>query len=275
VSPFRSSAPITEDWENFRFEVDDGVATVTLNRPDKLNALTFGVYADLRDLVTELPHRGDAKVLVLAGEGRGFCSGGDVEEIIGELQRMKAAELLEFTRMTGGVVQALRSIPIPVVASINGVAAGAGSVLALASDFRLLARSASFRFLFTHVGLAGADMGSAYLLPRIVGTGRATQWLMLGDKVTAEEALAAGLATSVVEDEELPEETSKLARRLADGPALAYGATKALIQREQDMDLAGSIELEAMTQALLMLSHDHGEFYEAWRANRQPAWQGR
>jgi enoyl-CoA hydratase/carnithine racemase len=275
VSPFRSSAPLTDRWENFRFDIDDGVATVTLNRPDKLNALTFGVYADLRDLVTELPHRGDAKVLVLAGEGRGFCSGGDVEEIIGELQAMKAAELLEFTRMTGGVVQALRSIPIPVVASINGVAAGAGSVLALASDFRLLARSASFRFLFTHVGLAGADMGSAYLLPRIVGTGRATQWLMLGDKVTAEEALSAGLATSVVDDGELPGETAKLARRLADGPALAYGATKALIQREQDMDLAGSIELEAMTQALLMLSHDHGEFYEAWRANRQPAWQGR
>ena len=275
MSPFRSSAPITEDWQNFRFEVDDGVATVTMNRPDKLNALTFGVYADLRDLVTELPHRGDSKVLVLAGEGRGFCSGGDVEEIIGELQRMKAAELLEFTRMTGGVVQALRSIPIPVVASINGVAAGAGSVLALASDFRLLARSASFRFLFTHVGLAGADMGSAYLLPRIVGTGRATQWLMLGDKVTAEEALHAGLATSVVEDDELPEETSKLARRLADGPALAYGATKALIQREQDMDLAGSIELEAMTQALLMLSHDHGEFYKAWSEGRKPDWQGR
>jgi enoyl-CoA hydratase/carnithine racemase len=275
VSPFRASAPITDRWDNFRFEVDDGVATVTLDRPDKLNALTFEAYADLRDLVTELPQRGDAKVLVLAGEGRGFCSGGDVEEIIGELQKMKAGELLEFTRMTGGVVQALRSIPIPVIASINGIAAGAGSVLALASDFRLLADSASFRFLFTQVGLSGADMGSAYLLPRIVGVGRATQMLMLGEKVTAEEALSCGLATSVVPDDALREETGKLARRLADGPSLAYGATKALIQREQDMDLAGAIELEAMTQALLMLSHDHGEFYEAWRAKRPPAWQGR
>jgi enoyl-CoA hydratase/carnithine racemase len=275
VSPFRASAAITDDWEHFRFEVADGVATVTLDRPDKLNALTFDTYADLRDLVGELPRRGDVKVLVLAGEGRGFCSGGDVEEIIGELQRMKAAELLEFTRMTGSVVQALRSVPIPVIASINGIAAGAGSVLALASDFRLLARSASFRFLFTHVGLSGADMGSAYLLPRIVGVGRATQMLMLGDKVTAAEALAAGLATSVVADDELPETTAALARRLADGPSLAYGTTKALIQREQDMDLAGAIELEAMTQALLMLSHDHGEFYDAWKAKRPPDWQGR
>jgi enoyl-CoA hydratase/carnithine racemase len=275
VSPFRASAAITDSWEHFRFEVADGVGTVTLDRPDKLNALTFDTYADLRDLVGELPHRGDVKVLVLAGEGRGFCSGGDVEEIIGELQKMKAAELLEFTRMTGSVVQALRSVPIPVIASINGVAAGAGSVLALASDFRLLSRSASFRFLFTHVGLSGADMGAAYLLPRIVGVGRATQMLMLGDKVTAAEALAAGLATTVVADDALPETTAALARRLADGPSLAYGTTKALIQREQDMDLAGAIELETMTQALLMLSHDHGEFYEAWKAKRPPDWQGR
>jgi enoyl-CoA hydratase/carnithine racemase len=275
VSPFRASAPITDRWDNFRFEVDDGVATVTLDRPDKLNALTFDSYADLRDLVAELPQRGDAKVLVLAGEGRGFCSGGDVEEIIGELLKMEAAELLEFTRMTGAVVEALRTVPIPVIASINGVAAGAGSVLALASDFRLLARSASFRFLFTHVGLSGADMGSAYLLPRIVGAGRARQMLMLGDKVTAEEALAAGLASSVVSDDELPEATRALARRLADGPALAYGTTKALIQRELDMPLSGAIEMDAMTQALLMLSHDHREFHAAWSENRTPDWKGR
>jgi enoyl-CoA hydratase/carnithine racemase len=275
VSPFRASAAITERWEHFRFEVSNGVATVTLDRPDKLNALTFDSYADLRDLVAELPQRGDAKVLVLAGEGRGFCSGGDVEEIIGELLKMEAAELLEFTRMTGAVVEALRTVPIPVIASINGVAAGAGSVLALASDFRLLARSASFRFLFTHVGLSGADMGSAYLLPRIVGAGRATQMLMLGDKVTAEEALAAGLASSVVSDDELPEATRALARRLADGPALAYGTTKALIQRELDMPLSGAIEMDAMTQALLMLSHDHREFHAAWSENRTPDWKGR
>ena len=184
--------------------VHDGVATITLNRPEKLNALTFEAYAELRDLLAELPHRGDARVLVLTGEGRGFCSGGDVEEIIGELQRMEAAELLEFTRMTGAVVKALRECPLPVIAAVNGVAAGAGSVIALAADFRLLARSASFAFLFTKVGLAGADMGSAYLLPRIVGLGRATELLVLGDKVDAERAERIGLATQVVDDDELP-----------------------------------------------------------------------
>jgi enoyl-CoA hydratase/carnithine racemase len=275
LSPYRASPGFTETWEHFRFEVDDGVATVTLNRPEKLNALTFEAYADLRDLLGELPHRGDAKVLVIAGEGRGFCSGGDVEEIIGELQRMEAAELLEFTRMTGAAVRALRDCPLPVVASIQGIAAGAGSVIALASDFRLLGRAASFAFLFTRVGLAGADMGSAYLLPRIVGAGRATELLMLGDKVSAERALAIGLATDVVDDEALPDATRALARRLADGPALAYSATKTLITRELDMDLASSIELEASTQALLMLSADHREFYRAWSEGRKPAWTGR
>jgi enoyl-CoA hydratase/carnithine racemase len=275
MTPFRASAPLTSNWKHFGFAVDDGVATVTFNRPDKLNALTFDVYADLRDLVTELPHRGDARVLVIAGEGRGFCSGGDVEEIIGELQKMEAGELLTFTRMTGAVVQALRSIPLPVIASVNGIAAGAGSVLALASDFRVLARSAKFAFLFTRVGLAGADMGSAYLLPRIVGLGRATELLTLGDKIDAERSLAIGLATSVVDDDDLPATTTALARRLADGPALAFGTTKSLLSRELDMDLSSSIELEAMTQALLMQTHDHREFYKAWTEGRSPDWKGR
>jgi enoyl-CoA hydratase/carnithine racemase len=275
MTPFRASAALTERWEHVGFEVDDGVATVTLSRPEKLNALTFEAYADLRDLIAELPHRGDARVLVIRGEGRGFCSGGDVEEIIGALQRMEAAELLEFTRMTGAVVKALRECPLPVVAAVNGIAAGAGSVIALAADFRLLARSASFSFLFTRVGLAGADMGSAYLLPRIVGLGRATELLMLGDKVDADRALAAGLATDVVEDEALAERSAALARRLADGPAFAYSTTKVLLTRELDMDLGSAIELEAMTQALLMTSHDHGEFYRAWSEGRKPAWAGR
>ncbi|MHB1810270.1 MAG: enoyl-CoA hydratase family protein [Solirubrobacteraceae bacterium] len=275
MSPFRASAPLTERWEHFRFEVQDGVATVLFTRPDKLNALTFEVYADLRDLVLELPHRGDVRVLVIAGEGRGFCSGGDVEEIIGELQKMEAAELLSFTRMTGAVVRALRDLPLPVIAQIHGIAAGAGSVIALASDLRLLSSDAAFAFLFTRVGLAGADMGAAYLLPRIVGLGRASELLLLGDKVDADRALASGLATSVHAPEELADATSALARRLADGPALAYGTTKALLTRELDMDLASSIELEATTQALLMKSHDHAEFYAAWKDGRKPRWEGR
>jgi enoyl-CoA hydratase/carnithine racemase len=275
MSPFRASAGFTENWQHFEFTVADGVATVTLNRPDKLNALTFDSYADLRDLLAELPHRGDVRVLVITGRGRGFCSGGDVEEIIGELQRMEAAQLLEFTRMTGAVVKALRECPLPVIAAVNGVAAGAGSVVALASDFRLLARSASFAFLFTRVGLAGADMGSAYLLPRLVGLGRATELLVLGDKVSADRAEAIGLATQVVPDEELPGAAAALAKRLADGPALAYSTTKVLLTRELDMDLGSSIELEATTQALLMKSADHGEFYAAWSQGRSPQWTGR
>jgi enoyl-CoA hydratase/carnithine racemase len=275
VSPFRASAGFTERWENFELAVEDGVATVTLSRPEKLNALTFDVYADLRDLLGELPHRGDARVLVLTGQGRGFCSGGDVEEIIGELQRMPTAELLEFTRMSGAVVKAMRECPLPIVAAVNGVAAGAGSVLALASDFRLLARSASFAFLFTRVALAGADMGSAYLLPRLVGFGRAMELLVLGDEISAERAAELGLATQVVADDELPAAAGGLARRLADGPALAYSTTKVLLTRELDLDLAGAIELEALGQALLMQSEDHREFYAAWSGGRRPSWTGR
>ena len=275
MSPFRGSAGFTEDWRHFHFALDDGVATVTFSRPDKLNALTFDVYADLRDLLGELPHRGEARVLVLTGQGRGFCSGGDVEEIIGELQSMSAGELLEFTRMSGSVVKAMRDCPLPIVAAVNGIAAGAGSVLALASDFRLLARSAAFSFLFTRVGLAGADMGAAYLLPRLVGLGRATELLVLGDKVGAERAREIGLATEVVDDEELAGAAEALARRLADGPALAYATTKVLLTRELDLDLGGAIEIEALAQALLMKSDDFGEFYAAWSEGRKPAWTGR
>jgi enoyl-CoA hydratase/carnithine racemase len=275
VSPFRGSAAFTEEWKHFDFALDDGVATVTFSRPDKLNALTFDVYADLRDLLGELPHRGDARVLVLTGRGRGFCSGGDVEEIIGELRSMSAGELLEFTRMSGAVVKAMRDCPLPIVAAVNGVAAGAGSVLALASDFRLLARSAKFSFLFTRVGLAGADMGAAYLLPRLVGLGRATELLVLGEAVTAERAVEIGLATRLVDDGELVTEANALARRLADGPALAYATTKVLLTRELDLDLGGAIEIEALAQALLMKSDDFGEFYAAWSEGRKPAWTGR
>jgi enoyl-CoA hydratase/carnithine racemase len=275
MSPFRASAGFTERWDNFDLAIEQGVATVTLSRPERLNALTFDVYADLRDLLGELPQRGDTRVLVLTGQGRGFCSGGDVDAIIGELQRMGSAELLEFTRMSGSVVKAMRECPLPIVAAVNGVAAGAGAVLALASDFRLLARTASFAFLFTSVGLAGADMGAAYLLPRLVGLGRATELLVLGEELSAERALELGLAMQVVEDEELPAAARTLARRLAEGPALAYATTKVLLTRELDLDLGGAVEMEALAQALLMQSEDHREFHAAWTAGRRPAWSGR
>jgi enoyl-CoA hydratase/carnithine racemase len=275
VSPHRASAGFTDRWEHFGFELAEGIATVTFDRPDRLNALTFEAYADLRDLLAELPHREDARVLVITGKGRGFCSGGDVDDIIGALQKADARDLLDFTRMTGAVVQRMRECPLPIIASVNGVAAGAGAVIAMAADLRLLARSASFAFLFTKVGLAGADMGSAYLLPRLVGLGRATELLLLGESVTAERAVEIGLAGQVVEDGELPGATAELARRLAVGPGFALAGTKLLLSREQDMDLAGSLELEAMAQALLMTSTDHHEFYRAFTEGRDPKWTGR
>ena len=274
MSPFRASPSFTERWEHFDFALADGIATVTFQRPERLNALTFETYADLRDLLHELPHRQNVQVLVITGTGRGFCSGGDVTEIIGQLQGKNARELLEFTRMTGAVVQGLRDCPLPVIASVNGVAAGAGAVIALAADFRLLARSATFAFLFTRVGLAGADMGSAYLLPRLVGLAAATELLMLGESIDAERARVLGLANQVVDDDQLANATGDLARRLAEGPGLAYASTKLLLQRELDMSLAAALELEATTQALLMTSRDHAEFYEAFNEKRRPNWSG-
>lgn len=275
MSPFRASPGLTSSWEHFRFEVDDGVATVTFTRPGKLNALTFEVYADLRDLLAEIEHRDDVRVLVITGEGEGFCSGGDVNEIIGVLLEMDAKGLLEFTRMTGAVVERMRRLPLPIIAAVNGTAAGAGAVIALAADLRLLADTASLHFLFTRVGLAGADMGSAYLLPRLVGLGRATEILLLGDGVDSGAAVAMGLATRVVRSVDLPSETTELARRLADGPAMAHAVTKTLVSREQDMDLASAIELEAFTQALMMTTADHAEFYRAFTGKRPPEWTGR
>jgi enoyl-CoA hydratase/carnithine racemase len=276
MSPFRGSAGPTKEWQHFRFELDeDRVGTITFNRPDKLNALTFEVYADLRDLLGELPQREDVRALIITGTGRGFCSGGDVHEIIGKLLEMSPRELLEFTRMTGSVVQRMRECPLPIIAAVNGIAAGAGSVIALAADFRLLAASASFSFLFTRVGLAGADMGSAYLLPRLIGYGRATELLMLGERVDAQRALQIGLATAVLEDGALAPKARELAKRLSTGPALAYSTTKMLLSRELDLDLAGALELEAMAQALLMKSDDHAEFYQAFTAGRDPKWTGR
>jgi len=275
MTPFRATAGFTDDWKHFRFAVEDCVATVTFERPERLNALTFDVYADLRDLLAEIPHRDDVRALVITGEGRGFCSGGDVHEIIGELLKKDARELLDFTRMTGSVVQRMRECPLPIIASMNGVAAGAGAVIALAADFRIMATSSSLAFLFTKVGLAGADMGSAYLLPRLVGFSKATELLILGESLDAAAAADLRLAYKVVEDDELSGATAKLAMQLAQGPALAYASTKKLLTRELDMDLGGALELEAMTQALLMTTSDHAEFYAAFNEGREPKWTGR
>ena len=274
MSRFRASVPITEDWQHFDFAVADRVATVTLNRPEKLNPLTFESYADLRDLLAELPHRGDTDVLVIRGEGKAFCAGGDVNEIIGELIRMEPRDLVRFTRMTGEVIQAMRECPIPIIAGIQGMAAGAGSVIAIAADFRVVSASGKFAFLFTRVGLSGGDMGAAYLLPRVVGLGRATELLMLGDTIDAATADRFGLVSELVADDELDDAVARLAARLASGPALAHAQTKALITRELDMSLAGAMELDAMTQALLMTSDDHAEFHAAFNARRPPNWTG-
>ena len=275
MTPFRASAGFTESWKHLRVEIADGIATVTFDRPEKLNALTFDAYADLRDVLDELPHRDDVRALVITGAGRGFCSGGDVHEIIGALQGADQRRLLEFTRMTGAVVREMRECPLPIVAAVNGVAAGAGAIIALAADLRVLARSARFAFLFTKVGLAGADMGSAYLLPRMIGLGRATEVLMLGQDVPAERALEIGLVNDVVDDEALGEAARTLATTLAGGPALAYSVTKLLLAREQDMGLSGALELEAVAQALLLKSADHAEFYAAFKEGRDVTWTGR
>ncbi len=275
MSPFRASVPLTDKWEHFHFSAAGGVGTVTLDRPDKLNALTFEAYADLRDLLAELPHRGDTRVLVIRGNGRAFCSGGDVNEIIGATLSMSPDELLAFTRMSGEVIREMRDCPVPVIAAVHGMAAGAGAVIALAADFRVCTPAARFAFLFTKVGLSGGDMGAAYLLPRLVGLGHATRLLMLGDTVSAEEAARIGLISSLVEKDAFDDEVSALARRLASGPVQAYAQTKALLTREQDMSLSAAIELEAMTQALLMKGEDYAEFHAAFNAGRPPHWTGR
>jgi enoyl-CoA hydratase/carnithine racemase len=275
VTTVKSSLYIWGVTSGLGLSVADGVANVTLDRPDKLNALTFEMYAELRDLFLSLPHRPDVRVVVLRGSGRAFCSGGDVNDIIGATLAMAPRELLAFTRMTGELIRAMRDCPLPVIAAIGGMAAGAGSVLALASDFRVCTPAARFAFLFTKVGLSGADMGAAYLLPRLVGMGHATRLLMLGDTVDAEEAQRIGLVSYLVEAGLLEETVSSLAARLASGPAQAYAQTKALLTREQDMSLSAAVELEAQTQALLMTGQDYAEFHAAFTGKRAPRWQGR
>ena len=252
----------------FGYEEHDGIATITLNRPDRLNALTFEVYAELRDLFEALVARESAQVVIITGAGRGFCSGGDVDAIIGDLVKRDVGELLEFTRMTGALIANMRALPKPVIAAINGVAAGAGAVIALASDFRIAVPGASLAFLFTRVGLAGADMGAAYLLPRVVGLARATELLFLGDRVPAEDALRLGLFTKVVEPPALLDEARALASRLRSGPPFALAMTKRLLNRELDMDFATAIEAEAQGQAVCMLTPDFRAAYEAFTSRR-------
>ena len=260
---------------DYKFDVQDDIGLLTFTRPDVLNALTLELYAELRDRLRDLQTEARVKVLVLTGEGRAFCSGGDVEKIIGKLLDEDMRAHLEFTRMTGEVVHNMRRLDKPIIAAVNGIAAGAGAVLALASDLRMVAESASFSFLFTQAGLTGADMGAAYLLPRVVGMGRAAEILMLGDKIEATTAERIGLANRVVPDDELMTASMTLARRLAEGPSLALAATKRMIENEWNMDLAAALEGEAQVQALMMMGEDHKAFYTAFRNKGTPKFKGR
>jgi enoyl-CoA hydratase/carnithine racemase len=261
---------------DFRFERgSDGTAVLTLDRPDTLNSLTFAIYGQLERLFRELEDDETVKAIVLTGHGRGFCSGGSVEDIIGPLLETELDGTLTFTRMTGAVVRNMLRLGKPIVAAVNGIAAGAGAVLAHASDIRVLAQSAKFAFLFTKVGLTGADMGAAWLLPKVIGTGRAMELLMLGDKVPADECLRIGLANRVVADDQVLTESLALARRLAAGPGLALAMTKKMVWNEWPMDLEAAIEQEAQAQALLLRAHDHREFYNAWMERRDPRFLGR
>ncbi len=260
---------------DFLYEVSDGVAMLTFNRPDVLNALTFEVYAQFRDLLEELRYDDSVRVLVLTGKGKGFCSGGDVHDIIGELLKRDVKGHLDFTRMTGAVVQNMRLLDKPIIAALNGTTAGAGAVIALASDLRIASEKAKFAFLFTKVGLTGADMGAAYLLPRVIGQGRAFELLLLGDAVDAVTAERYGLVNRVVPHKEVVSAAMEWAKRLAAGPTLAISMTKRLINNEWNMDMVSAIESEAQAQALMLMGEDHRLFYEAFKEKVQPKFTGR
>lgn len=256
--------------QHVRWSLQDGIGTITLSRPDRLNALTFDIYAELRDLFQQLRTESDVRVVILTGEGRGFCSGGDVHEIIGQLFDRDMKGLLEFTRMTGQVVVNIRRCPQPVIAAINGTCAGAGGMLALACDIRVAADSAKFAYLFTRVGLSGADMGACQLLPRMVGWGNAAKILMTGDPFPASEALRLGLVQDVVALDRLASAAHDLAKRLATGPAFSLAMTKTMMNNEASMSLEEAIESEAQAQAICMQHPDFREFYDAWREKREP-----
>jgi enoyl-CoA hydratase/carnithine racemase len=255
---------------SFLYEERGPIAWITLNRPDRLNALTFEVYSELAETMERLERRNEVRVVVISGSGKGFCSGGDVNDIIGELFSRDIMGLREFTRLTCDLVLRIRSIHKPVIASINGMAAGAGAVIALASDIRIAADSARIAFLFVKVGLAGADMGAGFLLPRVVGFGKATELLFGGDSMTAEEAARIGLFNKVVPGHKLEEETLRWAGRLAAGPSMAIGMTKAALNTELGMDLHKALQAEAETQAICMLGPDFKEAYQAFVEKRAP-----
>lgn len=258
--------------ESFLYRLDDetGVATLTLNRPDRLNALTFQVYDELRRTFYDLNQAEGVRAVVITGSGKGFCSGGDVEDIIGALFQYDYEGLLEFTRMTCDLILAIRQCRRPVVAALNGTVAGAGAVIATACDVRIAAESAKIAYLFTKVGLSGADMGASWLLPRIVGLGKATELLMSGDFVSAEEAHRIGLYNRVVSQEELLSEATAFAEHLARGPSFALEITKDALNREASVDLASALEAEAQAQAACMLNPNFREAYDAFVEKRPP-----
>jgi enoyl-CoA hydratase/carnithine racemase len=255
-------------YSNFVFENADGIATIRLNDPEKLNALTFQTYGDLEKIFADVASDDAAKVIVLTGTGKGFCSGGSVNDIIGPLLKMKGGELYKFTRMTCNVVKNMRNLKKPIIAAVNGIAAGAGAMLMLASDLRIFSDKARAAFLFVKVGLSGADMGALYLLPRIVGLGKATELVYFGDTIDAQEAYRIGLANRVVPGETLMDEAHKWAARLSDGPLYALGVTKELIEHEANVDLETALEMEARAQARCMETPDFLEGYNAFIEKR-------
>lgn len=260
---------------DFSYEVSDSIATITLNRPEVLNALTLEIYAQLRDLFETLRSEAGVKAVIITGAGRAFCSGGDVHRIIGPVLERDMRGHLEFCRMTGHLVRNMRLLDKPILAAVNGLAAGAGAVIALAADLRVVADDAKFAFLFTRVGLTGADMGAAFLLPRVIGQGRALELLMLGDDVDALTAERFGLANRVVPREQVLPTARQIAQRLAAGPTFSLGLTKMMVNAEWTMDVYSALESEAQAQALMMMGADHRAFYEAFKQKRKPEFTGR
>ena len=252
----------------YALDSETGVATITLNRPDRLNALTFEVYDELRNTFWALDGEDDVRIVVITGTGRGFCTGGDVDDIIGRLFERDMRGLLEFTRMTCDLILAMRRCRKPIIGALNGTVAGAGAVIATACDMRVGADNAKIAYLFTRVGLSGADMGAAWMLPRIVGLGKASELLMTGDFISAEEAHRIGLYNRLVPEGEALASATELARKLAKGPSFALDITKDSLNREASMDLASALEAEAQIQAALMLHPDFRESYDAFVEKR-------